>query len=66
MKERKALGHPPKYEKPTQNRWVFDCAIFGPLGLAVSARVSVLAMFLIGVTAALLDFYNVCSILPIV
>lgn len=54
MKEIDHLGYPPKYEKPTQSRRASDYVIFGPLGLAVSARVPVLAMFLIGVTAAFL------------
>ncbi len=55
MKEKKALVHPPKREKPPQSRWLFDYHVFfGPLGLAVSTWISVLGMFLIGVTAAFL------------
>ncbi len=66
MKKTDPLGDPPKYEKPAQSRRASDYVVFAPLGLATSPRISVLGMFLIGVTATLLDFYNVCSILPIV
>ncbi len=54
MKEINHLGYPLKYEKQTQSRWSFDYVFFGPLGLAVSTWISVLGMFLIGVTAAFL------------
>ncbi len=56
MKEKKLLGYSPKYEKPTQSRQASDYVIFGPLGLAVSPQISVLGMFLIGLTSALLAF----------
>lgn len=61
MKKKKALDHPPKKEKQTQSRWLFDYHVFfGPLGLAVSPWVSVLGMFLIGMTCTFLNFFNAC------
>ncbi len=54
MKEKKPLGYSLKYKKPTQSHRAFDYVIFGPLGLAVSTWVSMLGMFLAGMTAAFL------------
>ncbi len=62
MKETGPLGHLTKYEKLTKSRWSMDYVIFGPMGLAVSIWISVLGMFLIGMTCTFLFFQCVLDI----